>query len=75
MPRHSKVERLAMELRQIDCEDAAQTANALTRDAEANWRAAAEPLRYGYLRDARRLLKLLDSLARRPASTPTGDEP
>lgn len=63
MPRRTLVERVAMELRQIEAEGASHHPYGLT--AEQTWAPASEVLREGYRRDARRLLRLVHSWLRR----------
>lgn len=58
--RISLVDRVAMELRQIEAEDAAAiSGNRHDRTAAETWERAGEPLRAGYRRDARRLVRLM----------------
>lgn len=55
----SAVERVAMELRQIESEDAAGcSGNTYTLTAQETWKRAGEVLRAGYRRDARRILRV-----------------
>jgi hypothetical protein len=54
------VDRVAMELRQIEAEDvAAMSGNRYDRTAAETWARAAEVLRAGYRSDARRLLRVI----------------
>lgn len=58
--RVSLVDRVAMELRQIEAEDvAAISGNRYARSAAETWERAGEVLRAGYRRDARRLLRIM----------------
>lgn len=59
----SQVERLAMELRQIQAEDDAEmSGNKYSKTAEQTWAGASDLLRKGYRRDAERILRLLRRL-------------
>jgi len=54
------VERIAMELRQIEAEEAAALAGTrYDRSAEETWERVNDLLRAGYRREARRLLKVM----------------
>lgn len=57
-PRLSRVERLAIELRHMECEDAAYP-NPYTCSRERSW-GISDILRNGYREQARRILKLVD---------------
>lgn len=58
MTRPSRTERLAMELRQMDCEDACY-GQPYTLTAEQSWARITDVLRDGYRKDARRILRLV----------------
>lgn len=56
----TQTERVAMELRQIEAEDAAEASgNTYTLTAGQTWKVASESLRDGYRRDARRLINVM----------------
>lgn len=66
------VERLAIELRQIEAEDAAGTRQpACTR--QRNWSGASEWLKDEYRRTARRLLRVIRDA--KPTNDPEGQQP
>lgn len=58
-PLASRVERLAIELRQIDAEDATHGRQCGTR--KRNWDGAGDYLKDAYRQQARRLLRVIDS--------------
>lgn len=59
-PKRSLPERVAMELRQIEAEDAAAVhGSKYPYTAQETWDRAQEVLREGYRRDARRLLRVI----------------
>lgn len=61
------IERIAMELRQIEAEDlAARGGYRYNRTAEETWEPISDLLRAGYRRDARRLLKVMRAWVAKP---------
>lgn len=70
-PRGDLVTRIAMELRQIEAEDvAAMSGNRYDLPAAETWDRASQVLQAGYLRDARRLVRIMQQSRRKPEAQP-----